>query len=243
MSKKDGSKSRKRLTLSLALVVSLGILSIVYAIVSSQLNIKFENSKLVERKGGLVQFSNRSDDAFAFSAGSDQTVLGVFSGPFYSTSYNLSDSKSASYVFANAGTVSIGKTTNENDTATINGTKLFEKGAYVVYKLKVINTSEDFPMRLSSIDSSITATPESIKDSVKVKIFDADPNSTTSSANEVTTITEGSAKDLTASTSNYLKPTETTDWYVKIYFDKTADFEEGDFSFDVQPYWIACPKS
>ena len=81
MSKKDENKSRKRLTLSLGLIISLGVLSVVYAIVSSQLNIKSDRSELVNNRQGLVQFSSDANDAFAFSIGNELTMSGVNSGP------------------------------------------------------------------------------------------------------------------------------------------------------------------
>ena len=244
MSKKDGNKSKKRLTLSLGLVASLGVLSIVYAIVSSQLNIKFENSELVNHQGS-VQFSDKDGDAFAFSIGSDQTTSGVNSGPFYSTGYTLKDDKtSPSYVFANAGDVSIGKTNNENDTAKIEKTQLFDRGAYVVYKLKIKNTSDSLPMMLSEINAgSMTTDPDSIKEYVKVKIYDADPNNSSLAAKEVKTITAEEAKSITSSTSNYLEPLGTTDWYVKVSCDPGSDFVDGKFSFEIKPVWIPCQKS
>lgn len=241
MSKKDENKSRKRLTLSLGLIISLGVLSVVYAIVSSQLNIKSDKSELVNNRQGLVQFSSDANDAFAFSIGNELTMSGVDSGPFYFEDYTLKDDKtSPSYVFANAGTVSIEKTTNDNDTAKIEGTQLFDRGTYVVYKLKVKNTSDSLPMRLSEINADgITSNPESIKDYVKVKIYDADPNNSSSAGKEIKTISRDDAKNLSSNTSNYLLPNGTTDWYVKVSCDSGASsFTNGTFSFQIRPVWV-----
>ena len=245
MSKKDENKSRKRLTLSLGLIISLGVLSVVYAIVSSQLNIKSDRSELVNNRQGLVQFSSDANDAFAFSIGNELTMSGVDSGPFYSTDHTLKDDKtSPSYVFANAGTVSIEKNINDNDTAKIEGTQLFDRGTYVVYKLKVKNTSDSLPMRLSEINNDgITSNPEGIKDYVKVKIYDADPNVSGSAGSEIQTISREAAGSLSSNKSNYLLPNGTTDWYVKVSCDPAASsFTNGTFSFQIRPVWVPYQK-
>ena len=259
MSKKDENKSRKRLTLSLGLVASLGILSIVYAVVSSQLNIKSSESKLSNKYQGAVQFVG--DNSLAYSAGSSVSVTGVNSGPFYSNSDNadttgksnrcdLANVDSPSYVFAKAGTVAISTVNSTNDTATISGTELFDHGAYVVYKLRIKNTS-DLPMRLSdydsaklsdSISSETTGLKDVIKEVVEVKIYTSDPS--TGGGAELSAISAEDAKSVTGNQPNCLQQNGTTDWYVKVSCKEGSDkFAEGTFSFNVSPSWMGYQKS
>ena len=250
MSKKDENKSRKRLTLSLGLVASLGILSIAYAIVSSQLNIKSEDSKLVGKYQGAVQFV--VDGSCDYSIGTTDTSDSVYKkGPFYSRKSgvgtdvcDLKSESSPSYVFAKAGEIAIttGDNGNTNDTATINGTELFAKGSYVTYKLQIKNTS-NVPMRLSAynadtLKNSITSATTGVKDIVDVKIYSQNPGNSENgteirpldAADEVISITPNS--------SNFLHPNATTDWYVRVYCKKDAEnFVAGAFSFDVKPAW------
>lgn len=256
--KKDENKSRKRLTLSLGLVISLGILSIVYAVVSSQLNIKSEDSKLVSKYQGAVQFVG--GDSLAYSAGSSVSASGVDAGPFYSNSDNagttgsnrcdLTKTDSPSYVFAKAGKVDVTKVKNTNDTATISGTELFDRGAYVVYKLRIKNIS-DLPMRLSdydatklsdSISSETTGLKDVVKEVVEVKIYTSDPS--TGGATELSAISADAAKNVTGNQANCLQPNGTTDWYVKVSCKEDTDkFAEGTFSFNVSPSWMGFQKS
>ena len=129
---------------------------------SSQLNIKSEDSKLVGKYQGAVQFV--SDGSFDYSVGNTDSsnASNVYHrGPFYSASSkvginecDLTSESSPSYVFAKAGKVDISKKSNTNDTATISGTELFDKGSYVTYKLQVKNIS-NLPMRLSDYLSLI----------------------------------------------------------------------------------------
>ncbi len=248
MSKKDENKSRKRLTLSLGLVASLGILSIAYAIVSSQLNIKSEDSKLVGKYQGAVQFVGAG--SCDYSIGTTDTSDSVYKkGPFYSTDSgkttnvcNLKSESSPSYVFAKAGEIAITTGDNTNDTATINGTELFAKGSYVTYKLQIKNTS-NVPMRLSAYDAnalknSIKSATAGVKDIVDVKIYSQDPGNF-ENGTEIETL--GASTEVTSSTpssSNFLHPNATTDWYVRVYCKKDAEnFVAGAFSFDVKPAW------
>lgn len=257
--KKDENKSRKRLTLSLGLIISLGVLSVVYAIVSSQLNIKSEDSKLVSKYQGAVQFVG--DNSLAYSAGSSGSASGVNSGPFYSISDNagttgksnrcdLTSINSPSYVFAKAGKVDVTTVKNTNDTATISGTELFDRGAYVVYKLRIKNTS-DLPMRLSdyhatelsnSISSETTGLKDVVKEVVEVKIYTSDPSA--GGATELSEISAENAKNVTDNQANCLQPSGTTDWYVKVSCKEDTDkFAEGTFSFNVSPSWMGFQKS
>ena len=254
MSKKDENKSRKRLTLSLGLVISLGILSIVYAIVSSQLNIKSEDSKLVSKYQEAVQFVG--GDSLAYSAGSSVSASGVDSGPFYSNSDNagttgskrcdLTSTGSPSYVFAKAGKVDVTTVKNTNDTATISGTELFDRGAYVVYKLRIKNTS-DLPMRLSDynateLSDSISSETTGLKEVVEVKIYTSDPSA--GGATELSEISAENAKNVTDNQANCLQPNGTTDWYVKVSCKEGTDkFAEGTFRFNVSPSWMGFQKS
>lgn len=249
MSKKDENKSRKRLTLSLGLIISLGVLSVAYAIVSSQLNIKSEDSKLVGKYQGAVQFV--PDKSFDYSVGTTDSSSSVYKkGPFYSESSgkttdvcNLKSESSPSYVFAKAGKVAITTGNNTNDTATISETELFAKGSYVTYKLQVKNTS-NLPMRLSDYDAdalknSIESATTGVKDIVDIKIYTEDPGDS-EEGTEIRTL--DAATEVTSSTpnsSNFLKPNGgTTDWYVRVYCKKDAgNFVAGTFSFEVNPSW------
>ena len=251
MPKKDEKKSRKRLTLSLGLVIFLGILSIVYAITSSQLNISSTNSQVVRKYDSAVQFVK--DGSFAYSVGTtDDSLSSEVSnmGHFYSresgvTSSNvcdLTDENSSSYIFAKAGTVAISKSNNENDTATIDGTELFDKGSFVVYKLQIKNTS-DLPMRLAeynanSLINSISSDTEGLKEIVDVRIYTNDPSSG-GTGTELEDIDANNAKNVTTNTSNCLQPNGTTDWFVRVYCKKEIlNFVTGIFKFNVKPIWM-----
>lgn len=248
MSKKDENKSRKRLTLSLGLVASLGILSIAYAIVSSQLNIKSGESKLVGKYQGAVQFVG--DGSCDYSIGTTDSSDSVYKkGPFYSTGSgkttdvcNLKSESSPSYVFAKAGEVAITNGDNENDTATINGTELFAKGSYVTYKLQIKNTS-NVPMRLSAYDAnalknSIKSSTTGVKDIVDVKIYSQDPGNSENGTEIRTLDAVAEVTNSTPNSSNFLHPDATTDWYVRVYCKEDAEnFVAGAFSFEVKPAW------
>lgn len=248
MSKKDENKSRKRLTLSLGLVASLGILSIAYAIVSSQLNIKSEDSKLVGKYQGAVQFVGAG--SCDYSIGTTDTSDSVYKkGPFYSTGSgkttdvcNLKSESSPSYVFAKAGEIAITTGDNPNDTATINGTELFAKGSYVTYKLQIKNIS-NVPMRLSDYDAnalknSIKSATAGVKDIVDVKIYSQDPGNFENGTEIRPLDAAAEVTSRTPSSSNFLHPNATTDWYVRVYCKKDAEnFVAGAFSFDVKPAW------
>ena len=250
MSKKDENKSRKRLTLSLGLVASLGILSIAYAIVSSQLNIKSEDSKLVGKYQGAVQFV--VDGSCDYSIGTTDTSDSVYKkGPFYSRKSgvgtdvcDLKSVSSPSYVFAKAGEIAIttGDNGNPNDTATINGTELFAKGSYVTYKLQIKNTS-NVPMRLSAynadtLKNSITSATTGVKDIVDVKIYSQNPGNSENGTEIRPLDAAAEVISSTPNSSNFLHPNATTDWYVRVYCKKDAEnFVAGAFSFDVKPAW------
>lgn len=248
MSKKDENKSRKRLTLSLGLVASLGILSIAYAIVSSQLNIKSGESKLVGKYQGAVQFVG--DGSCDYSIGTTDSSNSVYKkGPFYSTDSgkttdvcNLKSESSPSYVFAKAGEVAITTGDNTNDTATINGTELFAKGSYVTYKLQIKNTS-NLPMRLSAYDAnalknSIKSATTGVKDIVDVKIYSQDPGNSENGTEIRTLDAAAEVISSTPNSSNFLHPDATTDWYVRVYCKEDAEnFVAGAFSFEVKPAW------
>ena len=255
MSKKDENKSRKRLTLSLGLIVSLGVLSVVYAIVSSQLNIKSEDSKLVSKYQGAVQFV--SDGSFDYSVGNTDSsnASNIYHrGPFYSASSkvginecDLTSESSPSYVFAKAGKVNISKKSNTNDTATISGTELFDKGSYVTYKLQVKNIS-NLPMRLSDYNSdtlknSIKSTTEGVADIVDIKIYTENPGDSENGTEIKTLDAAATVKDSTPNSANFLQPNGgTADWYVRVYCKKDAQtFAAGTFSFEVNPSWSPIP--
>lgn len=256
MSNKDENKSRKRLTLSVILVVSLGILSIAYAVLTSRLNINSSDSKLTSKYQGVVQFD--AEKSFDYSVGTtDDNLSSSLSnlGPFYSqksgksTTYDLTSGSSPSYVFAKAGTVDISRGTSENDTATIDGTELFDKGSYVVYKLQVKNIS-NLPMRFSgynnnSLINNISSDTESLKDIIKdiveVKIYTGDP--TSAGAEELKELSAESAKSVTDNQPNCLQPNGTADWFVRVYCKKEAtSFATGTFKFNVQPTWMPVQK-
>ncbi len=248
MSKKDENKSRKRLTLSLGLVASLGILSIAYAIVSSQLNIKSGESKLVGKYQGAVQFVGAG--SCDYSIGTTDSSNSVYKkGPFYSTGSgkttdvcNLKSESSPSYVFAKAGEVAITDGDNTKDTATINGTELFAKGSYVTYKLQIKNTS-NLPMRLSAYDAdalknSIKSSTTGVKDIVDVKIYSQDPGNSENGTEIRTLDAAAEVISSTPNSSNFLHPDATTDWYVRVYCKEDAEnFVAGAFSFEVKPAW------
>lgn len=256
MSKKDESKSRKRLTLSLGLIISLGILSVVYAIVSSQLNIKSGSSELVDKYKDAVQFVPGGSFDYSLGNTDSSNATNIYHrGPFYSAKSkvginecDLTSKSSPSYIFAKAGEVKIDKKTNTNDTAIIDGTQLFDKGSYVTYKLQVKNTS-DLPMRLSDYDAtalknSIKSTTPGVADIVDVKIYTENPGDSENGTEIKPLDAAATVTDSTPNAPNFLQPNGgTTDWYVRVYCKKDAQtFVEGTFSFEVSPTWSPIAK-
>ena len=252
-------KEKKRLVIAAGLLLAVGILSIVYATLTSTLNIQGDNSV----EAGSVEFVQAN--SFAYCIGTDYVPEGsTYKNAFMYNNYELrhtpqSTNTSPSYALANAGTVTITRNTNApdsrpNDTAVISGTELFDYGSYVIYKLNIRNTGK-VPVKLSkyspeALNQSIKAldgsesTTEFIRNNVGVTVYADYPTND----NNMLAPYNGSGGTI-EDRPNYLTAGGQTNWYVKV-FHKTPqtvqnaassgarpELKNSMFSFYVKPVW------
>lgn len=250
-------KEKKRFLVATGLLLGIGVLSIVYASLTSTLHIQGDNSSV---SVGGVEFVQAN--SYPYCVGTDYVPEGSpHTGAYMYNNYELhrdpsSTVVSPSYALANAGTVTIGRNTSSpdsrpNDTAVISGTELFDYGSYVIYQLNVKNTST-VPVKLSSyspeaLNESITAldgsesTTEFIRNNVGVTIYGDYP---TSDNNMLAPYNGGGST--TEDRANYLTAGGQTNWYVKVFHKSPhsgsssgvqPELRNSMFSFSVSPIW------
>lgn len=270
----------KKLTWAVGLVAGLGVLSIAYAALSSNLNIKGTNESV---NVGYVRFADTAGEDMpvegsqpkklkceSYGIGStndeytaklndgdaEKTISGgIFSRDDSSTGLILSTyfGKNWAQALAKPGNLTLSAAPKEKDTITIDGAELNDYGSFIIYKLDVINNSNN-DMRLKklpeiTIDSIDTGSGKAASKNIERVIYtDCDTkNFVTPCTTALTAADNGSGSyDASKKTDyNYLKANGgNTTWYLRVGFknyDKTNNNVNGStkFTFSVTPNWEA----
>lgn len=268
------NKESKKLTWAVGLVAGLGVLSIAYAAISSNLNIKGTNESV---NVGYVRFADTAGEkltpesqetlkcesygigstneeyiAKANDGDAKKTISGgIFSRDDGSTGLILSDyfSKNWAKALAKPGDLALSAVPKEKDTITIDSAELNDYGSFIIYKLDVINNSNN-DMRLKTlpkiaIDTIDTASGKAAADNIERVIYtDCDTNNFVEPCKTALAVSSASAVQATGS-ANYLKANGGhTTWYLRVGFknyDKTGNNVHGStkFTFSVTPNWEA----
>lgn len=262
------NKESKKLTWAVGLVAGLGVLSIAYAAISSNLNIKGTNESV---NVGYVRFADTAGEKLtpeseetlkceSYGIGSTNEEYigtggtisgGIFSRDDGSTGLILSTdfSKNWAKALAKPGNLALSAAPKEKDTITIDGAELNDYGSFIIYKLDVINNSNN-DMRLKklpeiTIDTIDTASGKATKDNIERVIYtDCSTDNFVEPCKTPLAVSSASSVQAAGST-NYLKANGGhTTWYLRVEFknyDKTKNNVNGStkFTFSVTPNWEA----
>jgi hypothetical protein len=233
-------KESKRLAWALGLVAGLGILSIVYAALSSTLYIKGRGTVDV----GQVQFVEGTCKAVAIGTNdlsvnnaAGASLNGDASGAYLSGQgviAFLPTEQGANAFGKGASDITITRNTtlrsnHDNDQLTINGTELYDYGTFVVYEVELENTSHN-DMYLSKaplIQAKFQKTGDPagnpvVDNQVKVTVYATKDEALKQAG---TTLAPYDLRNTTLPTrnANYLEKAETTTsganktkWYIKV---------------------------
>ena len=262
------NKESKKLTWAVGLVAGLGVLSIAYAAISSNLNIKGTNESV---NVGYVRFADTAGEKLtpeseetlkceSYGIGSTNEEYigtggtisgGIFSRDDGSTGLILSTdfSKNWAKALAKPGNLALSAAPKEKDTITIDGAELNDYGSFIIYKLDVINNSNN-DMRLKTlpkitIDSIDKGSGKATDGNIERVIYtDCDPKNFVKPCKAELAVSSASAVQA-AGSANYLKANGGhTTWYLRVGFknyDKTGNNVHGStkFTFSVTPNWEA----
>lgn len=173
---------------------------------------------------------------------------------------NFDTNNIAKALVSQPGTLTLNDATGnekEKDTVTIKDVKLNDYGSFVVYRLDIVNTSSNDMALASAPNISVTKKEGSVEgDKIEAGLYQScdSANFATPCGGDTNKVQSapksvggggGSAviNKQDASSYNYLKPSETTTWYLRIGF-KNYSAENNtlgttSFDFSVSPRWEA----
>lgn len=232
------TKKHGKVTMALVMIGGLAALSIAYAAISTQLNIRTNgNSEKVE--ASAVMFDETEGACKGYGVSKPVDSSGVISA---SNEYEDTQGKQTDNDLAKCGSVVVGSSNKRNDTVTINGTILRDYGAFAVYKLTIVNRGST-PVQLTKNPNSndvikfTSDTKSEIQKNVTIGVYE-NPECT-SLVYEHAQIAGGAS----------------TTWYVKVahraygteyggsnptdisYGNDTQDITSGPFGFTITPVW------
>lgn len=171
------------------------------------------------------------------------------------------DTNIAKALVSQPGTLTLNDATadkKEKDTVTISDVKLNDYGSFVVYKLDIVNTSSNDMALVSVPNISVTKKAGSIgEDKIEAGLYQSCDSTNFATpcgedSNKVQSVPKsggggGSSSAVVtkqdASSYNYLKPSATATWYLRIGFKNySADnntIGTASFDFNVSPRWEA----
>lgn len=232
------TKKHGKVTMALVMIGGLAALSIAYAAISTQLNIRTNgNSEKVEASS--VMFDETEGACKGYGVSKPENSSGVISA---SNKYEDTQGKETDNDLAKCGSVVVGSSNKRNDTVTINGTILRDYGAFAVYKLTIVNrgsTPVQLTKNLNSNDviKFTSDTNSEIQKNVTIGVYDSPE--CTSWVYQGVQIAGGAS----------------TTWYVKVahraygteysgnnptdisYGNDTQDITSGPFGFTITPVW------
>lgn len=232
------TKKHGKVTMALVMIGGLAALSIAYAAISTQLNIRTNgNSEKVE--ASAVMFDETEGACKGYGVSRAENSSGVISA---SNEYENTQGKETDNDLAKCGSVVIGSSNKRNDTVTINGTILRDYGAFAVYKLTIVNRG--------STPVQLTKNPNS-NDVIK---FTSDTNSEIQKNVTIGVYEHPECTSLVYQGVQIAGGASTT-WYVKVahraygteyngsnptdisYGNDTQDITSGPFGFTITPVW------
>lgn len=258
----------KKLTWAVGLVAGFGVLSIAYAAISSNLNIKGTNESV---NVGYVRFADTKGEKItpeseetlkceSYGIGSTNEEYigtggtisgGIFERDDKSTGLILSANFTSNWAkaLAKPGDLALSAAPKEKDTITIDGAELNDYGSFIIYKLDVINNSNN-DMRLKklpeiTIDNIDTGSGKAAAGNIERVIYtDCDTKNFVTPCKTALAVSSASSVQA-AGSANYLKANGGhTTWYLRVGFknyDKTNNNVNGStkFTFSVTPNWEA----
>ena len=232
------TKKHGKVTMALVMIGGLAALSIAYAAISTQLNIRTNgNSEKVEASS--VMFDETEGACKGYGVSKPENSSGVISA---SNKYEDTQGKETDNDLAKCGSVVVGSSNKRNDTVTINGTILRDYGAFAVYKLTIVNRGST-PVQLTKNPNSndvikfTSDTNSEIQKNVTIGVYESPE--CTSWVYQGVQIAGGAS----------------TTWYVKVahraygteysgnnptdisYGNDTQDNTSGPFGFTITPVW------
>ena len=232
------TKKHGKVTMALVMIGGLAALSIAYAALSTQLNIRTNgNSEKVEASS--VMFDETEGACKGYGVSKPENSSGVISA---SNKYEDTQGKETDNDLAKCGSVVVGSSNKRNDTVTINGTILRDYGAFAVYKLTIVNRGST-PVQLTKNPNSnnvikfTSDTNSEIQKNVTIGVYESPE--CTSWVYQGVQIAGGAS----------------TTWYVKVahraygteysgnnptdisYGNDTQDITSGPFGFTITPVW------
>lgn len=232
------TKKHGKVTMALVMIGGLAALSIAYAAISTQLNIRTNgNSEKVEASS--VMFDETEGACKGYGVSKPENSSGVISA---SNKYEDTQGKETDNDLAKCGSVVVGSSNKRNDTVTINGTILRDYGAFAVYKLTIVNRGST-PVQLTKNPNSndvikfTSDTNSEIQKNVTIGVYESPE--CTSWVYQGVQIAGGAS----------------TTWYVKVahraygteysgnnptdisYGNDTQDITSGQFGFTITPVW------
>lgn len=194
----------------LILLGIVGVISIVYAALSTTLYIQSGNDTKVEPRD--IQFDNvGSGSARPFVAGNE-----LINGYLVKNLDDLFEYEPGQYMDATGGIVTISETDKINDTATISGTKLHYYSSVIKYKLNVKNMTNKQAKLQSATSINI------VNNNVEIGLY-----------KDLAYTTPVAAGDTLAASGNQ-------DWYVKVSHKPAGPgvvLEENPFTFSITSIW------
>ena len=232
------TKKHGKVTMALVMIGGLAALSIAYAAISTQLNIRTNgNSEKVEASS--VMFDETEGACKGYGVSKPENSSGVISA---SNKYEDTQGKETDNDLAKCGSVVVGSSNKRNDTVTINGTILRDYGAFAVYKLTIVNRGST-PVQLTKNPNSndvikfTSDTNSEIQKNVTIGVYESPE--CTSWVYQGVQIAGGAS----------------TTWYVKVahraygteysgnnptdisYGNDTQDITSGPLGFTITPVW------
>lgn len=232
------TKKHGKVTMALVMIGGLAALSIAYAAISTQLNIR-TNGGTEKVEASAVMFDETEGACKGYGVSKPANSSGVISA---SNEYENTQGKETDNDLAKCGSVVIGSSNKRNDTVTINGTILRDYGAFAVYKLTIVNRG--------STAVQLTNSPNS-NDVIK---FTSDTNSEIQKNVTIGVYTSPECTSLVYQ-GVQIAGGESTTWYVKVahraygteyngsnptdisYGNDTKDITSGQFGFTITPVW------
>lgn len=251
------NKESKKLTWAVGLVAGLGVLSIAYAALSSTLNIKGEGASV---NVGYVHFTDKTLDVgrdnYCEFSGIGSTNPEYYTGT--KSNFNRGEDTSTGMIgstyagenwataLAEPGGLSLSKSKKDRDTVTISGTKLNDYGSFVVYKLGIMNSSNN-DMKLTKAPTFEIFEQNGTKytaGDIEVKAYtDYDENNFVSPCKSEVKVYEESMNG-NPTNCNYLTTDTECAWYVKVSYkdyESATNKDSGSkqFTFKTSPVWEA----
>ncbi len=222
-----------KIVFTIGLAIGLGLMSIVYSRISSELSIRSDSTDIY-MKGVEFVSSDTSTASYPVSS-----LYGIGNTSNYYTD-SSKDSDAASFL-AKSGTCTLSDLNNRsNSQISITGTELYRSDSYVVYQINLVNLALN-PMRLNSIPEVVyggdAAQGGTLEGKVSVGFYkDANCENSLETWSTQTTSADGNFLAAATKSSGTVTPDASSGrchWYLKVSRNLSSEELNGQITFSI----------